>query len=256
MLSYVAHIPHSPLLLKQISKDKHKDYKKSVDAINTIAQDLYSQNIEAIITITPHGIGLDEAFVINFSPQYECDFRSFINYDTYPQFFGDSLIASEIRRKLCTSYPISSITSNFLDTASSAAIMQLQTEKKKLPIVPITHSLHPPKKLYSFGSSVRDILENTKKRIAVIGLGNLSHNNFETEKQGKIFDTKLIDQLHDKDTDALLSYKDHQINSFSVCAFRPLAILLGILDKMNYNTDVLNYEQKHGVGLMTSRFVF
>ena len=157
---------------------------------------------------------------------------------------------------MCTLYQISSITSPTLDTASSAALLQLQTKNKKLPIVPITHSLEPVKKLYSLGSSVRDILENTSKRIAVIGLGNLSHNEYANEKEGKRFDTNLIDQLHAKDTNAFLSNKDDQINSFSVCAFRPLAIVLGILNKMNYETDLLNYEQKHGVGLMTTRFVF
>jgi len=180
MLSYIAHIPHSPLLLKQISKDKYKQYKKTVDAIHDIADDLYSRNIDTIITITGHGTGFSEAFTINFSPKYDCDFSAFINYDMHPQFFGDSYIASVIRRKLCTRYPISSITTNYLDTASGMAMIHLSQNNKNIHVVPVTHSLDRPRKLFSFGSALRDILENIQKRVAIIGLGDLSSDKILT----------------------------------------------------------------------------
>jgi hypothetical protein len=35
-----------------------------------------------------------------------------------------------------------------------------------------------------------------------------------------------------------------------------LAIVLGALKDMKYSTEILNYEQKHGVGMLATRFVF
>ncbi len=56
-------------------------------------------------------------------------------------------------------------------------------------------------------------------------------------------------------TAALLAAGPDQIDGFSLGCIRPLAVTLGVLSGQSYAPEVLNYEQKYGVGMMAARFV-
>ena len=53
MLSYIAHIPHSPLLLPQISRGKFRQFKKMHQAVVQIKDDLYCRGCETLILLSP-----------------------------------------------------------------------------------------------------------------------------------------------------------------------------------------------------------
>ncbi len=256
MLVYAAHIPHSPLLLPIISRHKSRLFKMLRDAVHDISFDLHAQQVDTLVFISPVGNGSHNAHVIHYAPKYDSYLGDFGYFNQLPQYLGDVHTAFEIRRALCTKYPVRTTTPKNLDSASASASMQLQNEHKRFSLVPVTHGMLPIAELHSFGKDLREVLESTSKRVAVVSLGDMSRTTKKTETIGRKIDIDLIQHIHEYDTDTFLSHPDYQNSSFSVCAYRPLAILLGILDDMKYSLDVLRYEQKFGVGMMVGRFNF
>jgi aromatic ring-opening dioxygenase LigB subunit len=255
MLSYTAHIPHSPLLLPQISKQAFSKFKKIHDSIQEINHDIYSKNCDTVILLTPHISNQKNAHILHINPLHKVDLVNFGNFNTQEQFSGDTNIAYYIRSKLYSEYPISTITNPSVDIGSATAMMHLQIENKKYNFLPIMHANTSLKSLYSFGSNLRDILEQAHNKIAVISLGDLCRTKKSTQKEGSQIDKSLLDSLYDQDTDLFMNHSSRDMNSFAIAAIKPLAIVLGMLKNINYTADITRYEQNHGIGFATIRFV-
>ncbi|OIO49009.1 MAG: hypothetical protein CO042_04485 [Parcubacteria group bacterium CG_4_9_14_0_2_um_filter_41_8] len=254
MLSYVAHIPSNPLLLECISRQAFSDFKKMSIAIAKIAQDINDRDIETIITITPAGIGFENAHSLNVSPEFEIKFNDFGDFSTQETAKGDAITASYIIHNLGTKYPISCVTNPRIDFASAVATMHMRTRKKKYKILPITHSLEPIDKLFSFGKSLRDVLEDTQEKIAVISIGDLYRASKKNLEKAKQMDSEILNQLQEKDTQGFLKNSSENINSLFARALRPLSVALGLVDDMQYDFDEKAYQNIHGTGLLAARF--
>jgi len=256
MLVYAAHIPHSPLLLPQIGKERSRLFKKIRGAIKTIAEDLYARKVDTVITITPNGEGQEQAYVVHFSPKFDIDFSRFGDFSTRSYALGDSYTAFKLRHILSRTHSIKSLTPRILDAASSVASLQLRYTESQLRIVPLTYALDRPEQLYSFGTLLRDSVEQCPQRIAIISLGDLARNRRKTAKETKDFDTLLANAIISHDTDSFINDCGTQADTFFVSGYRPLAILLGVLDDIAASSDVVEYEQPMGIGMMVARFQF
>lgn len=275
MLIYSAHLPHSPALLPHLYGKKSGECRKTRAAIAEIAGDLYARKIETIIFITPHGPGDHHQFVLNFSPNFRVDFSKFGDLASRDEFAGDSELTLQASERLRPSQPLKIITREKLDTAASAAIVQLTkpyfpvskkhleaglAPTKNLPplaykIMPITYALLPADKLIAFGQALREIVEENYKRIAVISLGDLAHAKNKTEEATQL-DKNIMKNLKSNGWRALDAVEQKQIYKFSVAGWRALLVMAGVLSDIHCQVEVLSYEQKFGVGLLTARFVF
>ncbi|MEK7164709.1 MAG: hypothetical protein AAB779_02055, partial [Patescibacteria group bacterium] len=92
--------------------------------------------------------------------------------------------------------------------------------------------------------------------VALISLGDLSRTKEPHHAQGAAYDEELINALKDKKTDFILGAHFAQADPFHVGAWRPLAVVLGALSEINYQTEILSYQQRLGVGMAVVRFVF
>ncbi len=259
MLIYSAHIPHSPALLPHLTKGQAKVFLKTRRAIGEIAADLYSRQPDVILLLTPQGPGRSDAFVLNFAPRYRAHFVPFGDFATEAYFTGDPLLAYRLRDGLGHLYPVRTVTQSELDAASGAAMLQLTRNKKSFSILPLIHPLAGAARLYEFGAAAREVIEASTQRVAVVSLGDLARSPKATEKDAEaaaVWDATLIKYINEKNTPSLLELEGDKIEALAVGAFRPLVILLGILRGVNYEPQVLSYQQKFGVGMMVIRFNF
>lgn len=275
MLTYSAHLPHSPALLPHLYGKKASECRKSRAAVAEIAGDLYARKIETIVFITPHGPGDHHQFVLNFSPNFRVDFSKFGDLASRDEFAGDSQLTLQVSERLRPSQPLKIITREKLDTAVGAAILQLTkpyfpvSKKhleaglapiKNLPplafrVMPITYALLPADALIAFGKALREIVEENHKRIAVISLGDLAHGRNKAEQAGQL-DKSIIKNLKSNDVRTISALDQKLIDKFSATGWRALLVMAGVLADSRYQAEILSYEQKFGVGLMTARFVF
>ncbi|MBI2637200.1 MAG: hypothetical protein HYW81_03350 [Parcubacteria group bacterium] len=254
MLSYIAHIPHSPLLLPQISRNKLRQFKKMHRAVAEIALDVYSRGCETVVLLSPYASG-SEACVFNVSPQFTVSFGPYGEFLTQAKFLGDLELAYRIRHALGAEYPLAATTRENLDGATGAACLQLGAEEGRYRLLLLHHAQGPTHQLLNFGRRMRDVLEDSSAKIAVVSLGDFARATGPNREQGRSLDQTMLAHLKARDSAALLARLSEEIDAFTLAGIPPLAIALGMLEGQEYQADVLNYEQKYGVGMLAARFV-
>jgi len=255
MLLYLAHIPHSPLILKNISKDKFSDFKNINKAIKTISEEIKNSDCDTIVTISSFSYRPCKTHVLNVSPKFDVFFSKYGDFSTKAEAFGEIPLAYHLRKGLQDNYSISSITSNELDTPSSVAFFKTKNKEKKYKILPFSQFPDSSENLFNMGKEARDVFENSKNKIAVISLGDFSRTEKGQDNNMSLKnDQELLENIKNSDFAKFISTKEEKIKNFSVRAFGPLAMAMGIVDGINSNFEILKYEQKHGVGMLVSKF--
>jgi AmmeMemoRadiSam system protein A len=97
------------------------------------------------------------------------------------------------------------------------------------------------------------------KRVALIASGDLSHRLLPSapagyDPMGKVFDEKLVAALARLDAEEILKLDQELIERAGECGLRSIVILLGALDGLLVEAEVLSYEGPFGVGYLVASF--
>jgi MEMO1 family protein len=145
-----------------------------------------------------------------------------------------------------------------LDYGASVPLLLLNVPANT-PIIPITYSGLDPKAHLEFGRLIKDTFGNTRKRVAIIASGDLSHclssdAPMGYKKQGRMFDDIILDAIKSMASSKLLQLKPEVVEQAQQCGYRPLLILFGLLERVNVRPDILSYEAPFGVGYLVADF--
>jgi len=261
-LVFAGACPHPPILIPTIGKDNLHKIDGTVKALQKMEENLYAAKPDIIITISPHGIVLLDAFLINLCDKYESDFSQFGDFTTHLEFLPDLKFVEDLRSsEKARKTPLTVTSEPKLDHGVTVPLYYLTQHLHNFTIVPISYSLLDYPTHVEFGGMLKDQIFETNKRIAVIASGDMSHRLTKDapagySPRGKEFDAKLIDLLKNKDLDGILNLDPELIEEAGECGLRSLLVLLGIIKKMNYQTNILSYEGPFGVGYLCADFQF
>jgi len=256
---FSAIVPHPPILIPTIGKENVNQLKATSDSFLKLEQDLYASQAETIIIISPHGHLQEKAFTINLSPEFKGSFEEFGDLTTKFSLSGDIGLTHKIKEKLETKAPLQLISETELDHGASIPLYLLTQHLPKIKIIPLYYSGLDLTAHYNFGQKIRGKLLSSNTRIAVIASGDLSHKLSKNapagySPKGKKFDKKLIDSLLKKQTGEIIKFKPELIADAGECGLKSIIILLGILEGMKYEPQLLSYESPFGVGYLTMNF--
>ncbi|MFA5076543.1 MAG: AmmeMemoRadiSam system protein B [Patescibacteria group bacterium] len=254
--------PHPPLLIPNIGKDNLDKINNTVGALKQLEQILYASKPETLIVISPHGVVLYDSFLINLADSYQSDFEQFGDFGTKLKFKCDFSFIESLR---CESdnhqIPLNITSEPKLDHGATVPLYYLTQHLPEIKIVPVSYSLLDYQTHLKFGEALKDQIFNSNKRVAIVASGDLSHRLTKDAPAGytpagKEFDEKLINSLKNRDLDGLLKIDSKLIEAAGECGLRSILILLGVIKKMNYQTEVLSYEGPFGVGYLVANFKF
>lgn len=256
---FSAIVPHSPLLLPSVGKENTHRLAATIKAYKKLEEDLYASQAEVVIIISPHGKGHSSAFTMNLSPKFIGTFEEFGDFTTKLELTGDVGHAYKIREKMETSVPLQLTTIAKLDHGSSIPLYMLAAHLPQLKIIPIYYSGLDLDAHYKFGQLLKNELLTHKTKFAVIASGDLSHRLTKNapagySPKGKKFDKKMIDLLQNQQTSEILAIDKHVVREVSECGLKSIAILLGTLEGIKYESQLLAYEFPFGVGYLTMNF--
>lgn len=259
MLVFSAIVPHPPIIIPNIGKENIEKVKSTIDAMNVLAQDIETAKPDVIITISPHGNLLPDAFTININNSYTADFEQFGDFETTLEFGSDLELAGKIKERIESELPIMSVNQDKLDHGVSVPLFYLAQNLENVKIIPINYSLLSPQEHVQFGQLLKEIIAESNKKIAVIASGDLSHcltkdapASFAPE--GEKFDSKLIELLKKKNTKGMLNMDSVFVDKAAECGYRSILILMGILQDINCQTIIHSYEGPFGVGYLVANF--
>jgi len=258
-LIFAALTPHPPLLIPAISKDNLSQIDKTVKAMQTLEMDLYAGKPDTIIVISPHGQVIADAFTFNLADSYESDLAQFGDLTTKLRFRGNPPLIDRLRGACHEENNATVITEEKIDHGVTVPLFYLAQHLPEVKIVPIGYSLQDYASQLHFGEKIKDVIFDTNERIAIIASGDLSHRLAQNSPagysaQGKEFDEKLAQLIKDKDIDGIVNLNRNLIEEAGECGLRSLLVLLGVIQKINYQPEILSYEGPFGVGYMVCNF--
>lgn len=256
-------LPHSPLLIPEIGKANHDLLQKTSASYQRVAEDLKQAKIETIIIISPHGKKLSDGFNINVSPEMKIDLKEFGFMPPHASVSGDMIVADKIKSGLQKDWNVHIISEDYMDhgAAIPAYILKQILPEFKLIVITPAEELSLDKQM-EFGEKLGQIIKSEEKRIALIASGDLSHRLKKKSPggyspKGAKFDNKIIEYLNEASSakENILKMDSQFIAAAGECGLNPIAILLGALDGIQWQPDVLSYQNDFGVGYLSMDFI-
>ena len=256
---FSAIVPHLPMLVPTIGKENIKKLKATINAYEKLECDLYAAQTDTLLIISPHGQLQQNSFVINLSPSYDIDFEEFGDLSTKLSLAGDIGLGYKIRESLETKAPVQVISQTKLDHGSSIPVYLLTKHMPQIKIISLYPSGLDLNAHYNFGQLLKRELLINKNRVAIVASGDLSHRLTKNapagySAKGKKFDNKLIEYLNQNKVKEILSMNQDFIKEASECGLKSIVLLLGILEGIEYQAQLLSYEFPFGVGYLTMNF--
>ncbi len=258
-LVFAAIVPHPPIAIPSIGKDNLKQIAKTKEAFERLERELYAAKPDILVVISPHGEIHPDYFTINICDKYRINFESFGDFSTQLELNGDTVLISSNKEKIEAKSPINIISESELDHGVGVPMFYLARHLKDVKIIPIYFSLLDSRAHFEFGKNLKEAIMNSDKRVAIIASGDLSHCLTENaplpfNPAGKEFDEKLIELLKNGDSQSVVNFDQDLAERAAECGLRSIFILLGALNNINFNFEVLSYEAPFGVGYLVGQF--
>jgi AmmeMemoRadiSam system protein B len=266
MLTSAYITPHPPVLIPEIGGRDLGSIEKTVSAMQELGTEMEQLKPETVLIISPHGIFEDDIFGLYDFPTYQGDLGSFGAYSIKLRFSQDKELVEEIRSNLANLAVInpelySELTpEQNLDHGMMVPLYYLSEGYNKFKLVPITFSLLDLQSHYELGQALGKIIKASKKKIAFVASGDLSHRLTEDapvgfSPKGAEFDQKLIELIENNKVAEILSLDPNLIAEAGECGLRSIVVLLGLLSNFNYRFEKLSYEGPFGVGYLVGKFI-
>lgn len=259
-LVFAGIVPHTPLLIRGISRDSSDLVKDSLSALDELKEQLYIARPEIIIILSAYTQLFENAFSVNAHNGFNADFSEFGDLTTTKKWQGAPSLAAYISKKArAHGENVRLISEERVDHGISVPLL-LATEKlPNVAILPIGPNKGDNATLLKFGELLKEVIYEQQKRVAVIVSGHLSHKTSTTRKwlfkfSDNQFDKTLIGHLEQRNIAAIISMDKKKIESADESMYRSLLILLGIIKNMNCTFKTSCYEAPVGVGYLTGNF--
>lgn len=262
MIVFSAIVPHSPLLLPTIGKERQKKLKKTLAAYALIEQDLYASKPDCLVIFTPHGGTLPESLPLFITPKYRANLKEFGDFKTALEVPANMRLIDSLRflKYGKPAVPLQGVTEEFIDYGVTIPLYFLSPHLPKITAVVIGDSYMSVKSHAASGAYIGDALRRSNRRIAVIASADLSQaltddapGGFSPE--GKIFDEAVVQALRKGTLNKILTLEP-KMEAAKACGLRVIALLIGILKDFNCTPELLAYEGPFGVGYLTAKFNF
>ncbi len=259
MIIFASFLPHPPLIISEIGKDNLVKLNKTIEAYKYLEAELYNSKPDIIIIISPHGKLHEEAFTINQQPELKVNFKEFGDLVTKKNFINELKLGYKIKESVETSLPIILTSGEELDYGSSIPLLKLTKYLSNIKILPIGYSGLSNKKHIKFGEVIKEEINKSKKRVAIIASGDLSHKLHKDSptgysSQAQEFDQTIIKLINNKKVEELINFNEKLRKESGECGFKSLLILLGIIKNINYEPEKLSYEAPFGIGYLVENF--
>ncbi len=256
---FSAIVPHPPILIPSIGKENLARLNKTAEAYKKLEDDLYVAQPDVLFIISPHGPVQNKTFTLNLCDIFDLNFREFGEYSTNLKIKGEIILAHKIREYAETKAPVQMLSQPDLDHGVSVPVFLLTKNLPNIKIIPLYYSGLSFEAHYNFGKLLKRELILTKKRVAIIASGDLSHRLTKESpagysSKGKKFDKKLTEYIADNQLNKILKINPDFAIEAGECGLRSILILLGIIGETNYTPQPLSYEAPFGVGYAVINF--
>lgn len=261
--------PHPPLLIPEIGREDIERVNLTNQAMKKLAGLVFQSEPDVLVIISPHGPVFSDAIAILDKPVLEGDFGQFgvpqvgFKEEIHEKMIGVlqdaaskvGIMVIRMGEQEIKQYRID----GKLDHGVMVPLHFMREFGVKAPLLPITMGMLPYEELYRFGAVIKEVSDKLNLRVAVIASGDLSHRLTPQapagyNPHGQEFDQLLIKTLKLYQVENLFSFDHKLIEKAGECGLRPIIMMLGALDGLEMESEVISYEGPFGVGYGVASF--
>ncbi|KKM10012.1 hypothetical protein SY88_15255 [Clostridiales bacterium PH28_bin88] len=266
-LVFAGLLPHPPIVVPEVGGGELERARQTVAGMREFSARLATARPEVVVLISPHGPVFSDAVAITAVDRLTgslADFRApGVRFD-YPndlemvelitrRCLARRIAVASVDRDLCREYGVTAS----LDHGAMVPLYYLRQVGWQGRLVAVAMGFLPLEELYSFGVALQEAIRDGGKRVAVVASGDLSHRLTPDapsgyDPRGKEFDQQIREMVERLDVPGLVSLPSDLVERAGQCGLRPLLMMLGALDGLEVDTQVLSYEGPFGVGYMVA----
>ncbi len=254
--------PHPPVLVPEIGGERVAEVAATTRGMEELSRELAEARPQSILVVSPHGAYRHNAMGIMTRPSSKGNFDSW-GVHGIPFSYGNDLdlveaIVDEAERAGVPLEPIG-MGGYDLDWGVTVPMYFLGRGAPGISVTPLTYSWLPLSLHLEFGRAIRKASERVDRRVAFVASGDLSHRLIPGapagfDPLGQVFDRKVVEALRAGNAEAILKLDPDLVSRAGECGYRSIAILLGALEGLQAQPEVLSYEGPFGVGYLVASF--
>ncbi len=242
-LSLVAVVPHSPLLVDRIGGDRTASLGPTLDALHGLAAEIAQARIDTLIVIGDHGSLRPERLTLCLSPLLHLQLRKFGDVATDHTWQTDIATGNAIREYGETNLQLNTVAPEELGYAVGVPLLFLTENSPQLRLVCLGPALLLAEDHRSLGLALRHIADQTTVRVGLVIAGDIPDGDQE-------FTSAAMAALSGN-TDVLLD-AGRWADSPQSLAWRSLVILLGAIEGVIWQPEILAEQHVYDTGLLTA----
>jgi len=280
MLKFAAICPHPPIIIPTIGQPPDlKQVSRTIKGMEKLAERFTKAEPETVIVISPHGPVDFNNFTISNSPTLAGHFYNFGDFRTEFVFKNDQNLIEKIKEEVeKVKIPLRIVRIKELDHGTLVPLYYLIKGHPNVKVVPLAFSYLDIETHFKFGQILAKAINATTKkrdranreselkekqekikRVGIVASGDLSHRLTPDapagfSSRGKEFDEKIVQFLREKNVKGILNMDKDLIDEAGECGYRSILILLGALDGIDWEPEMLSYEGPFGVGYLVANF--
>ncbi|MDI6592140.1 MAG: AmmeMemoRadiSam system protein B [Patescibacteria group bacterium] len=260
-LVFASICPHPPIIIPTIGRPTDlKIVSKTIAGMEKLAKRFAEARPLSVIVISPHGPVDFNYFTITNSPTLAGHFYNFGDFQTELIFKNDEKLIEEIGnecKKQKTPLRIANIKE--LDHGVLVPLYYLAKGYSSFKVVPLAYSYLNLETHFKFGQLLKSIVNSQRSKVGIVASGDLSHRLTPDapagySPRGKEFDERLVELLKKKDVKGILNLDPDLVEEAGECGYRSIIILLGALNGLDWQPEILSYEGPFGVGYLVANF--
>lgn len=252
---FAAVVPHSPLLIPEVSKEHQRLVDVTRRSLQELAQEYYSAQPDVLIILTPHGPVIPGSFVIQQSETLTGRLRDFGDIQTRFQAPGAIQIAHQLKelaedREIAVALQ----TAHEVDYGVTIPAIFFSEGKRRVPLLALSMSDQTPTEVIRLGQTIYEFIQSRNFRVAIIASADLTRRA-KRDPSGTLSrptaeEKRLAEAISAVDP-ARLEPGSHQSDT---CGRNPILTLLSCLQPIRSHGSIRSFEAPFGVGLMTASF--
>ncbi len=262
--SYI--LPHAPVIIPKIGAEDHIICRKTYRGVDKIGQEIADLKPKRIVVVTPHGPLFSDAIAVLSSNQLRGDFTDFgcdnieLNFNNDLSFVNKlqidcskkDIYIAKVNKQFAKNYDVSAD----VDYGALVPLYFVNQYYQQYEVVVITYGLLSVLELYTFGTILRNVIEQTSKSTVFIASGDMAHTlvnsaGYIYNDKGSRYDFMVQNVLTERDIMEFVKYPLKLVSSARTCSYHSLSILFGMYDKKIFDAKIYSYEHPFGVGYLS-----
>ena len=249
-------VPHPPMILPQIGRGQEEQITETIQAYDTVADEIAGLKPETIIITSPHSIMYADYFHISPRKKARGSFSMFgagkVRFEeTYDEELADRICDLAMEED----FPAGTLGEQDprLDHGTMVPLWFIRKKYDGFKLIRTGLSGLPLTDHYRFGQILARAVEETGRQVVLVASGDLSHKLQEYgpygfAPEGPVYDERIMDVCSRADFGELFAFDEHFCEKAAECGHRSFVIMAGALDGLSVEAKQLSHQDVTGVG--------